>query len=205
MLKRIAISCLSGFVVATFLFSMMQTLIAMGDVERDKNSGAKVIDFVRLKRSSQTELKKRELPQKSRPKPNPKQPKMNMDSGGPGDGAAVDIGAPDLGSDVSLRGSLSLGAAPSDRELTPVVRVTPVYPPRAQEKGIEGWVVVEFTVTESGSVADASIVDASPKRIFNRAALRAIRKWKYKPKIVDGKPVKQPNQKTKLDFTLEKN
>ena len=86
-----------------------------------------------------------------------------------------------------------------------MVRVTPVYPPRAQEKGIEGWVVVEFTVTESGSVADASIVDASPKRIFNRAALRAIRKWKYKPKIVDGKPVKQPNQKTKLDFTLEKN
>ena len=142
---------------------------------------------------------------KEKPKPNPKQPKMNMDSGNAGDGAAVDIGAPQIASDVSLRGGLGLGAAPSDRELTPVVRVTPIYPPRAQEKGVEGWVVVKFTVTENGSVSDATVVDAEPKRIFNRAAaLRAIKKWKYKPKIVNGKPVRQPNQKTKIDFTLEK-
>ena len=204
MLKRIAISGLAGFIVATFLFSMMQTLIAMGDVDLDKTKGPKVIDFVRLKRSSQTEMKKRELPQKAKPKPNPKQPKMNMDSGDGGDGAAVDIGAPQIASDVSLRGGLGLGAAPSDRELTPVVRVAPIYPPRAQEKGVEGWVVVQFTVTESGSVRDASVVDSEPKRIFNRAAIRAIKKWKYKPKIVNGKAVSQPNQKTKIDFTLEK-
>ena len=63
---------------------------------------------------------------------------------------------------------------------------------------------MKFTVTENGSVSDATVVDAAPKRIFNRAALRAIKKWKYKPKIVNGKPVRQPNQKTKLDFTLEK-
>ena len=58
MLKRIAISGFAGFIVATFLFSMMQTLIAMGDVDLDKSKGPKVIDFVRLKRSSQTEMKK---------------------------------------------------------------------------------------------------------------------------------------------------
>ena len=203
MLKRIAISGFAGFIVATFLFSMMQTLIAMGDVDLDKSKGPQVIDFVRLKRSSQTEMKKRELPQKAKPKPNPKQPKMNMDSGDGGVGDAVDIGAPQIASDVSLRGGLGLGTAPSDRELTPVVRVAPIYPPRALEKGIEGWVIVQFTVTESGSVRDASVIDSEPKRIFNRAALRAIKKWKYKPKIVNGKAVSQSNQKTKIDFKLE--
>ena len=62
-------------------------------------------------------MKKVELPQKSKPSLTSKQPKMNMDSGNAGDGAAVDIGAPQIASDVSLRG-LGLGAAPSDRELT---------------------------------------------------------------------------------------
>jgi protein TonB len=78
-----------------------------------------------------------------------------------------------------------------DQALTPLIRIPPIYPRRAAIKGIEGWVELEFTVLESGSVTDVKILKAKPKRIFNRAAINAISAWKFKPRITDGKPVKQ--------------
>ncbi len=90
----------------------------------------------------------------------------------------------------------------ADRGETPIVRVEPVYPQHALERGIEGWVDVEFTVTESGSIADPKILGSYPSAIFNRAALRAIGRWKYAPKIVDGRPVARPGMRTRFRFEL---
>ncbi len=75
-----------------------------------------------------------------------------------------------------------------DGERLPLVRVQPQYPRSALERGIEGSVVVEFTVREDGTVADAQVIDAEPKGIFDRSALAAIAKFKYKPTVVDGIP-----------------
>ena len=81
-------------------------------------------------------------------------------------------------------------------------RVPPEYPTRAANRHIQGWVTVEFTVQTDGSVADAVVVGAEPEEIFDEAALTAIRKWRFKEKIVDGIPVKQRAEQ-KLTFKLE--
>lgn len=73
-----------------------------------------------------------------------------------------------------------------DGERLPLVRVQPQYPRQALERGVEGSVVVEFTVREDGTVSDAAVIEAEPKGMFERAALAAIAKFKYKPTVVDG-------------------
>ena len=67
---------------------------------------------------------------------------------------------------------------------------------------IEGWVKLEFTVLEDGSVGDVKVLEAEPGRIFNSAATRAILRWRFKPKVVDGKPVQRRATQT-IDFKLD--
>ena len=62
---------------------------------------------------------------------------------------------------------------------------------RASKRRIQGWVKIEFTITKLGTVKDAVVKEAHPSNIFNHAALRAIRRWKFKAKIIDGQPVEQ--------------
>jgi protein TonB len=87
-------------------------------------------------------------------------------------------------------------------QATPQFRVDPAYPPQASRDGVEGWVKLGFTVSASGTVTDISVIDAKPSKVFNREARRALKKWKYKPKLVDGKPVAQYNMVVVLDFKL---
>jgi len=81
--------------------------------------------------------------------------------------------------------------------------IRPMYPQDAVMRGIEGWVKVEFTITDTGLVRDPRVVEAQPPRIFNREALRAILKWKFKPRIVGGVPVESRASQV-IDFTLDK-
>ncbi len=74
-------------------------------------------------------------------------------------------------------------------ELTPLVRTPPLYPPQAKRRGIEGEVVVEFSVTEAGKVKDPRIIESRPPGVFDRAVLAAVRRWRFKPKMKDGRPV----------------
>jgi len=84
-----------------------------------------------------------------------------------------------------------------------ISRVKPVYPARATSRHIEGWVKIEFTVTPSGAVSSPSVVSASPQGIFDSAALDAIMKWRFKPKMVNGQAVTQRAVQT-IKFTLSK-
>ncbi len=84
----------------------------------------------------------------------------------------------------------------------PLFRVPPEYPSIATRRHIEGWVKVEFTVKTDGTVDNAVVISAEPEEIFNEAALTAIKKWKFKEKIVDGTPVSQ-RAVQKLQFKLD--
>lgn len=77
----------------------------------------------------------------------------------------------------------------SASELVAVVRTPPLYPPQARSRRIEGTVVVEFTVTERGEVEDPAIVEANPPGVFEQAVLQSVRRWRFKPKEKDGKPI----------------
>ena len=87
-----------------------------------------------------------------------------------------------------LTGELT-GIGSSSDEVIPLLRIEPSYPRKAARAREEGWVKIEFTITKNGTVVDPVIVEARPRRTFNRSALAAIRKWQFKPKLSDGQPV----------------
>ena len=95
-------------------------------------------------------------------------------------------------------GNLILG--PPDGDAVPLVRVPPQYPPRAIARGLEGRVLVEFTISPIGTVEDPHIVAFEPTSAFNAAALEAIRQWRYEPKRVDGRAVAQPGIRIVIPF-----
>jgi periplasmic protein TonB len=108
-----------------------------------------------------------------------------------------------VGAELSVDAGLSGGSG--DGEYLPIVKVAPNYPRRAAAKGIEGYVVVEFTVTSLGTVADPVVVESDPADIFDREALAAVKKFKYKPKVENGKPVDVKGVRNIIRFELEKN
>jgi len=183
------------------LFYLMQALI-LGEGGELGEAGGSLIEFVRLKKESELELKKRKMPEKKEPEEPPPPPDLSMSRTQMPDqdmgemAFALDVG-------IDMTGGPDLGLAASDTDIVPIVRVNPQYPLRAAERGIEGWVEVEFTISPAGTVKDPSVINSQPKNIFNRAALRAIRKWKYNPKIEDGEPVERPGVKVRLTFQLQ--
>jgi protein TonB len=110
----------------------------------------------------------------------------------------VDVGAVDVNVDLSIEG----GGFSSDGEYLPIVKVAPQYPRRAQTRGIQGYVILEYIVTKTGAVRDPVVVDAKPPGIFNRAAINAALKYKYKPKVVNGEAIDVAGVKTRITFEL---
>ncbi len=193
---------IAGFlaILVTFgLFYLMQALILGKDMKLDK-AGGSMIDFVRLKKDTDLELKKRKMPDRKEPEEPPPPPDLSMARTNK---PTQDMGDMAFAIDVDVdMGGTNIAIAASDSDVIPIVRVTPQYPLRASERGIEGWVEVEFTISKLGTVKDPFVLNSHPSSIFDRSALKAIRKWKYNPKIEDGEPVERPGVKVRLKFDL---
>jgi protein TonB len=86
--------------------------------------------------------------------------------------------------------------------IVPVAIMQPVYPRRAQQRGLEGYVIVEFTVSAIGKVIDAIVLDSS-STLFEKSALQAVVRFKYKPQVVDGIAIDTPGIRYLFNFTLE--
>lgn len=187
--------------VVTFgLFYLMQSMIIV-EGELSDDGKIKVVDFVRVKRTEEVKKKDREPPKKSQLDDEPPPPDFsmdqaaNLDSGGIGIAAAVDTS---MGLDTG--GGFSMASA--DGDAVPMVRVPPQYPERAAQRGIEGRVLIEFTISKSGSVKDPKVIAYEPSKIFNRAAIKAVSQWKYNPKIENGKAVEQKGIRISIPFRL---
>lgn len=83
------------------------------------------------------------------------------------------------------------GSGNDEAEAIPIFRMEPKYPRKAARSRIEGWVKLEFTITENGTVTAPVVVDSKPRRTFDRSALQSIRQWRFKPRLVDGRPVQR--------------
>lgn len=124
-----------------------------------------------------------------------------MDSPTPNaEGSGLDFGA-DVNEGLSLDGGLALESG--DGEYLPIVKVAPVYPRRALSRGIEGYVIVEFTVSKQGSVKNPFVVDAQPADLFNQAAIDAALKFKYKPRVVNGEPAEVAGVQNRITFQID--
>lgn len=201
MVARHGIAALLALGITFGLFYLMQYLISMGSERGADIRKGQTIDFVRLKRDEATQIRKRELPKKEKPPEPPPPPDLKMSQTDAPDADAMAIAAPDLSAGPDLGSGLNMGA-PSDSDSVPLVRVPPQYPIRAAERGIEGWVVLRFTITATGSVVSPIVMDSQPKRIFDRAAIRALKKWKYRPRVVDGVAVDRVEE-VRLTFDLD--
>jgi protein TonB len=196
---------LIAFVCAVFvtfgLFWVMQALIGI-EFKLDEAARRRVIDFVRLKHETEAETKKRKLPDKKTPEEPPPPPDLNLAQNTRPD---LDTGnvLPIFDSSIELASGPNIGSAAMDSDIVPLVRVQPLYPERARQRGLEGWVEIEFTIAAGGTVKNPRVIAYHPSTIFNRAALQAIRKWKYNPKIEEGVAVERPGVQVRLVFELE--
>lgn len=192
---------LSAFVTLGLFFLMQSLIISGGSALTDPPKGS-VLDFVRIKQDETVEKKERKP--KKPPKPETPPPQMQqpqMDSPAPdAEGTSMNFAA-DVAADVSLDGGLALESG--DGEYLPIVKVAPVYPRRALQRGIEGFVIVEFTVTKQGSVRDPIVVEAKPEGLFEQAAMDAALKFKYKPRVVNGDATEVAGVQNRITFQID--
>lgn len=86
----------------------------------------------------------------------------------------------------------------------PFIKVQPNYPTSASSRGIEGYVDVMFDVAPTGATENIRIINAVPSSVFNSSVVQAIKRWKYKPRMVNEVPVKSFDVRERITFELEK-
>jgi len=180
----------------------MQKLIAGGNEAMTEPAKGNVLDFIRLKKDESVAKKARKVKKPAKPKePPPQMTTPPMQQSNPNANASKSSFSADIQADAGLSGGLNLDS--NDGDYLPIVKVSAVYPRRAQARGIEGFVIVEFTVTKTGAVTNPMVIDAEPQGIFDRAALDAVVKFKYKPRVVDGVAMAVAGVQNKISFEID--
>ena len=177
-------------IITTSLFFVMVILISLGDSGMKEDTSIKLADVVMPERQIDTFMTEVEKPEQPEEQPEDiAQPDLDLQ---PLTGLDVSIAKPKANFQAG-------GSFFRDGEYIPLFKVQPIYPRRAQERGTQGFSIVSFTITSSGTVEDAKALEGycgdpsgpeaemRPCNVFNSASARAALKLKYKPKIVDGK------------------
>ena len=183
------LALLFGAAITFSLFYLMQALIATGSGEPETRTSIRIADITIPEMEieiTRVEPKPDELDE---PEEVPDLPDMDVDVMDMNSGdsinvarVTVDIGGIDATAVVGI----------NDSEMLPIVTVPPQYPNRALSRGTEGWCLVMFTVTETGTVINVEVIDADPPDVFNNASVRAVARFKYNPRIEDGVGVQVP-------------
>jgi protein TonB len=193
---RLPLSVAWGALVAVALFSLLWRFV---NVPMDVGNlvQATRIEFTRKIVETPLEEKRPEKVVREAPPLTVEPPPFGVGVG------SADPPTPYAPPDVRV-GGVTLGPMPagSDRDALPLVRVNPDYPPRALANGIEGWVQVQYSITAAGGVRDATVVASDPKNVFDEAALKAIARWRYNPKVESGVAVERVGLQTVIRFEL---
>ena len=198
---RLATGIVLGLVVTAGLFWMMQYLIDTADRELNEGASGHLLDFVRLKRNE--EIERRQLKPKKPPPPDtppPQPPTPQLEDLNP-NAEKIAISAVPVETDIEMSGGFSLGVGEGD--YLPIVKVAPIYPQRALSRGIEGFCVVQYTVTRNGTIRDPVVVESMcTSSLFQNASLQAAHKFKYKPRVIDGQAVEVPGVQNKFTYEI---
>lgn len=196
-----------ALVIGLLLFLAMQLMIRSDKILEKGDSDKTYLNFVRVDRSDDVKTKKRQPPKEPPPPETPPDtpdmstqlanvnPNLNMNM--------PSIGVPINSGDGPYLGALAQGQglAGFDTDVIPVVRVAPTYPRNAKMAKIQGYVTMAVTINPDGTVSNAKVMESDPPRLFDQAALNAMKRWKFRPKIVNGAPVAQRAKQT-IEFKL---
>ena len=182
---RLSIVVLTALLVNALMFTAIRYMVINRQIRLADTSQFDLANFIRMQEQSR-EVRSRRDPKAPQKPESQQQQDLNRlaqaSQAGSIGGLAVDM--PDIEIDIDVGGGISLA-----RELTPLVRFPPEYPMSAMANKIEGYVLLRFTVTETGAVAEPEVLRSDPPGIFDRAAMRAILRWKYQPQLANGEPV----------------
>ena len=176
----------------------MQQLI-QHDLKVDEKAIRKIADIQMgdTDIEAQAAERKPDKPDEAEEQPPELQPQDLQDSDVNTDAVNVN---PSLAADLNF--SKGPGLSASDGEYLPMVKVQAQYPRRALSRGIQGYCTVMYTVTKTGATKDVTVVDCSPKGVFERASIKAATKFKYKPRIEDGESIEVPGVRNKFTYRL---
>lgn len=202
---RFGAALLAAIVVNVLLFFLMQFMINQNSMRALATTEMLRIDYVRSKPEDLVEQRRERKPPPEKPE-TPKPPEvqrivtettttiqpMQMPPLAPS--PAPSLGGPFLG---ELGGPQWVDAG----DLVALVRIPPEYPAQARMRRIEGYVDVEFTVDSEGRVRNATVIDASPPGVFDRAAINSVMYWRFEPRREDGRAV-EVTARQRIEFNL---
>jgi len=195
---RLPTMIMAAVLVNAVMFGAIQYMVVNRQMRLADTTNFDIANFIRMQEQSRDVRSRRDPKAPEKPDMEARQDLSRLadaTKGGVIGGLAVNL--PDIAIDIDVGGNVQIA-----RELTPLVRFPPEYPDRARALEIEGQVILRFTVTETGSVADPEVVRSEPLGYFDQAAIRAVLRWKYQPQLVDGKPVSVITY-TRIVFKIE--
>ena len=200
-MTRLVTGVVFGLAITLSLFWVMQYLIATADRSLNEDAAGNLLDFVRVKRDEtvkQRQLKPKKPPPPDSPPPQPPTPQLENLSA---NAEKIAISEVPVETDIEMTGGFSLGVGEGD--YLPIVKVAPIYPNRALSRSIEGFCVVQYTVTRQGTVKDPTVVESQcTSSLFHSASINAALKFKYKPRIMDGEAVEVPGVQNKFTYEI---
>ena len=197
---------LCSVLVTAAIFSVMSSMVSSEGAQNNQQGEQTVIDFIRLKQDTDSRTKQRDQKEPPKPKKPPMPPAQSAQQNTPMKQIAVRLPniTPDLSlANKSLLGDAQVGMGFGDGDVIPLVRMPAQYPTKAKRRNIEGFVTARLEVNVEGTVDTVEIIEAKPRGVFERSAIRALYKYKFKPQIIDGKPQPQTVTQT-LEYTLDK-
>lgn len=193
---RVLVGALVAIPVAIGLFFLMHSLIDT-EYEQEDIEARKIADIIVPEDEIEVnvrEPKPDKVEDPEEPPPELPTPDIDMD---------MDMNVVNTAPRASVDVEVSASGISGDGEYLPIVKVAPVYPRRAQTRGISGYCIVEYTVTRTGSIRDPRAVDCEPSGVFESASIKAAEKFKYRPRVVDGEPIEVAGVQNLFTYELE--
>ena len=180
------------------LLLTMHLLIASNIKEPEAGEEYKIPEIVMPDREIETEFDTRKPDKPDDPEePPPELPEPEFEN----QDVSVDLQiSVNSGQKLKIAG---IGGFSSDGDYLPIVKPAAAYPKTALSRGLEGYCTVEYTVTTSGETRDVVVVDC-PQKIFAKTSIKAAKKFKYKPKVIDGEPIEVPGVRNRFTFQMAK-
>ncbi|HCZ9540069.1 TPA: energy transducer TonB [Vibrio alginolyticus] len=204
---RLLLALPASLLISVSLFSFMAWMVDKGNQRAPEASEAVRFDMVMVENEADVQRRQRSVPEQPEPPQAPEPMDLSQaDTQMEPMSQMTPVSA--LGLNTALEGiaisAPNLKGTMGNQQALPLYRVDPRYPSKALKRRVEGYVIMRFTIDATGRPKDIEVIEAEPERIFEREAIRALKKWKYQPKVEDGVSIEQFGQTAKVEFKLAK-